>query len=106
MDSVNSYAVLSMTKRVCYNRSGGALMMTAVKAYYNGTTFVPLQRYNFKPSQQVLIVVDEKDDLETPAQKFLKLSWAGNESADEILKTINSSRNNSTRFGAENALFD
>lgn len=81
-------------------------MMTVVKAYYNGTTFIPLQRYNFKPSQQVLIVVDEKDDIETPAQKFLKLSWAGDESADEILETINSSRVNSTRFEAENALFD
>ncbi len=81
-------------------------MMTAVKAYYNGTTFIPLQRYNFKPSQQVLIVVDENDDIETPASKFLKLSWAGDESADEILETINSSRANSTRFEAENALFD
>ena len=81
-------------------------MMTAVKAYYNGTTFIPLQRYNFKPSQKVLIVVEETDDSETPAQKFMKLSWEGNESADEILETINRSRINSTRFEAENALFD
>lgn len=81
-------------------------MMTAVKAYYDGTTFVPLQSYNFKPSQQVLIVVDESDDKETPAQKFLKLSWEGNESADEILETINSSKANSNRFEAENELFN
>ena len=81
-------------------------MMTAVKAYYDGTTFVPLQKYNFKPSQQVLIVVDENHDAETPASKFLKLSWAGNETADEILETINSSRANSSRFEADNALFD
>lgn len=38
-------------------------MMTAVKAYYEGTNFVPLQSYTFKPHQQVLIVVDEKQDV-------------------------------------------
>lgn len=81
-------------------------MMTAIKAYYDGSTFVPLQKYNFKPSQQVLIVVDEKDDTETPAQKFLKLSWAGSETADEILENIGNARANSNRFEAENALFD
>ena len=34
-------------------------MMTAVKAYYDGTHFIPLQKFPFKPSQQVLIVVDD-----------------------------------------------
>ncbi len=81
-------------------------MMTAVKAYYDGKTFIPLQKYNFKPSQHVLIVVDDTNDNETPAQKFLKLSWEGSESADEILETISSNRNNSKRFEDENALFD
>lgn len=37
-------------------------MMTAVKAYYDGHTFVPLQRYDFKPQQQVLILVEDEDD--------------------------------------------
>lgn len=81
-------------------------MMTAVKAYYDGKNFIPLQKYNFKPSQHVLIVVDDSNDTETPAQKFLKLSWEGPESADEILEKINSNVSNSNRFEADNALFD
>ena len=35
--------------------------MTAVKAYYDGKTFIPMQTYAFKPHQQVLIVIDEND---------------------------------------------
>lgn len=35
-------------------------MITAVKAYYDGSNFVPLQNYTFKPQQQVLIIVDEE----------------------------------------------
>ena len=50
--------------------------------------------------------LNSREDDETPAQKFLKLSWAGNESADEILKNIGQSRVNSERFGENNALFD
>lgn len=80
--------------------------MTVIKAYYDGKNFIPLQHFNFKPRQQVLIVVDENEDEETPAQKFLKLSWAGNESADEILSEIEKERVNSSRFGENNALFD
>ena len=80
--------------------------MTAIKAYYDGKNFIPLQHFNFKPRQQVLIVVDENEDDETPAQKFLKLSWAGNESADEILSEIEKERVNSSRFGENSALFD
>lgn len=81
-------------------------MLTAVKAYYNGTTFVPLQKYTFKPSQQVLIVVDEETSEESPAQRFLQLSWHGDESAGKILETIESGRFNSKRFEADSALFD
>ena len=80
--------------------------MTVIKAYYDGKNFIPLQHYNFKPRQQVLIVVDENENDETPAQKFLKLSWAGNESADEILSEIGKERVNSSRFGENSALFD
>ena len=29
--------------------NGGIDMMTAVKAYYDGTNFIPLQNYHFKP---------------------------------------------------------
>ena len=50
--------------------------------------------------------LNSREDDETPAQKFLKLSWDGNESADEILKNIGHSRVNSERFGENNALFD
>ena len=50
--------------------------------------------------------LNSKEDGETPAQKFLKLSWDGNESADEILENIGQSRVNSERFGENNALFD
>ena len=81
-------------------------MMTAIKAYYDGKNFIPLQPFDFKPRQQVLIVVDETEDKETPAQKFLKLSWTGEESADEILSGIENNRVNSSRFGESNALFD
>ena len=34
--------------------------MTVIRAYYDGTTFVPFQRYTFKLPQQILIVADEK----------------------------------------------
>ena len=81
-------------------------MMTAIKAYYDGKNFIPLQPFDFKPRQQVLIVVDETEYKETPAQKFLKLSWTGEESADEILSNIENNRVNSGRFGESNALFD
>ena len=80
--------------------------MTAIKAYYDGKNFIPLQPFDFKPRQQVLIVVDETEDKETPAQKFLKLSWTGAESADEILSGIENNHVNSERFGECNALFD
>ena len=33
--------------------------MTAIKAYYDGTTFIPLQHYPFHRHQQVIIVADE-----------------------------------------------
>ena len=81
-------------------------MMTAIKAYYDGKNFIPLQPFDFKPRQQVLIVVDETSDKETPAQKFLELSWTGEESADEILSGIENNRVNSGRFGESNAFFD
>ena len=81
-------------------------MMTSVKAYYDGKNFIPLQPFDFKPRQQVLIVVNETEDKETPAQKFLKLSWTEEESADEILSGIENNRVNSGRFGESNALFD
>ena len=80
--------------------------MTAIKAYYDGKNFIPLQPFDFKPRQQVLIVVNETEDKETPAQKFLKLSWTGEESADEILSGIENNHVNSERFGESNALFD
>ena len=50
--------------------------------------------------------LNSREDDETPAQKFLKLSWDGNENADEILENIGQSRVNSERFGENNALFD
>lgn len=82
-------------------------MITAVKAYYDGTNFVTLQDYEFKPQQQVLIVVDDDNQKqETSAEAFLKLSWEGNETAEEILDSIHSSRNNSARFEDKNALFN
>ena len=81
-------------------------MMTAVKAYYDGKNFIPHQHFDFKPRQQVLIVVDENEDEETPAEKFLKLSWEGDESAEELLSVIEKNRVNSNRFGDSNALFD
>ena len=50
--------------------------------------------------------LNSKDDEETPAQKFLKLSWDGDENAEKILENIARSRVNSDRFGENNALFD
>lgn len=82
-------------------------MITAVKAYYNGSNFVTFEDYKFKPQQQVLIVVD--DDLqfeESNIESFLKLSWAGSESADEIIESIESDRKDSLRFEDKNALFN
>ncbi|WP_191014228.1 antitoxin AF2212-like protein [Treponema zioleckii] len=82
-------------------------MMTAIKAYYDGKSFIPLQKYTFKPRQNVLIVVDEDEDKPvSPVQRFLNLSWQGDESADEILSLIEKNRVNSERFEETNELFD
>lgn len=81
-------------------------MMKAVQAYYDGKTFVPMQNYSFRPQQKVLIVVDEDENDETAAKKFLQLAWQGDETADDILSGIKDRRVQSRRFGAENALFD
>ena len=71
-------------------------MMTAVKAYYDGKSFIPLQKYTFKPRQKVLIVVEDEEEEEcSPVQQFLKLSWQGDESADEMLSAIEENRVNS-----------
>ena len=56
--------------------------------------------------EKVKGLLAKKQATETPAEKFLKLSWAGDESADEILLAIESKRCNSARFRAENELFD
>ena len=37
-------------------------MMRAVKAYYDGHSFVPLQKYDFKLHQQAVIVVEDDDE--------------------------------------------
>ena len=50
--------------------------------------------------------LNSKDNDETPAQKFLKLSWVGNENTENILENIKQSRINSERFGESNALFN
>ncbi len=82
-------------------------MITAIKAYYDGSNFVALQNYTFRPQQQVLIVVDEEvKEEESAAQKFLKLSWQGDESAEELLDIMQKGRVNSERFETKNAIFD
>lgn len=83
-------------------------MMKSVQAYYDGKTFIPMQNYSFRPQQRVLIVVDddEPETTLTVAEKFLQLSWSSDETADEILAHIKDNRQNSKRFGEENALFD
>ena len=43
---------------------------------------------------------------ETPVQKFLKLAWEGDETAEEILADINDRKVHSARFEADNGLFD
>lgn len=68
-------------------------MMTAVKAYYDGKFFIPLQKQTFKPRQKVLIVVEDEEEC-SPVQQFLKLSWQGDESADEMLSAIEENRVN------------
>ncbi len=35
--------------------------MTAIKAYYNGTYFVPLEKRSFRKNQQAVIVLDDFD---------------------------------------------
>ena len=81
--------------------------MTAIKAYYDGTTFIPLQHYPFHRHQQVIIVVDDsKKTKESPIDQFLKLKWEGDETADEILTNIYENRVNKSWNGEENELFD
>ena len=54
----------------------------------------------------IVVSAIKNNNKNTPAEKFLKLSLDGNESAEEILENIKDSRKNSLRFEAENALFD
>ena len=56
-------------------------MMRAVKAYYDGHTFVPLQKYDFKPQQQVLIVVE--DDAEEYPEEFVSSLLAAKAEIEE-----------------------
>lgn len=37
--------------------------MTAVKAYYNGTSFIPLEKRAFRKNQQAMIVIDDFDQI-------------------------------------------
>ncbi|MCR5400231.1 MAG: hypothetical protein K6E78_01395 [Treponema sp.] len=39
--------------------------MVAVKAYYNGTAFIPLDKRVFKVNQQAMIVVSDEETLKT-----------------------------------------
>ena len=71
--------------------------MTAIKAYYDGKNFIPLQPFDFKPRQQVLIVVDETEDKETPAQKFLKLSTKRNRIATNAMRFYKERKGRKTR---------
>lgn len=81
-------------------------MIKVIKAYFDGQSIIPMQNYTFKPQQQVLIVVEEDKQDTSGIEKFLQLSWQGEESAEEILADIEKNRVNSKRFGEENELFD
>ncbi|MCR5621501.1 MAG: hypothetical protein K6G18_06560 [Treponema sp.] len=40
--------------------------MISVKAYYNGTAFIPLENNSFKLNQQAIIVVEEPKEVSGP----------------------------------------
>lgn len=70
-------------------------MATAIKAYYDGSNFVPLQQYKFKPRQQVLIVVDdepnEKKSTYTDSLTAFRARYADflkNEAKEEDLDSV------------------
>ena len=56
--------------------------------------------------EKVKGLIAKKQAVETPAEKFLKLSWPGDETAEEILAAIENGRHNSARFEVENEIFD
>ena len=76
-------------------------MIKVIKAYYDGQSIIPMQKYSFKPQQQVLIVVEENKQDTSAMEKFLQLSWQGEESAEEILADIEKNRVNSKRFNQQ-----
>lgn len=64
-------------------------------------------------SQQVVHIIEEylssaQKDLPQQTDAFLALSgaWEGSETAEEIIKTIRTSRKNAARFTPQNGLFD
>ena len=63
--------------------------MQALRGYYNGKEFVPLEKVNIKPNQKVIItILDEYVSSETkPFKKFIgKLSAASFLEISEALK--------------------
>ena len=70
--------------------------MTAIRAYYDGMNFVPLQEYSFKPHQQVLIVVDDTIPKNTPVSMDKLESFASAQNnadmAQEYISTMREDR--------------
>ena len=72
--------------------------MLALKGYFNGKEFVPIDKANVKPNQKVIItVLDEYIDLDEKAdrkERFMKTfgSWDDERESDLIINDIYSSR--------------
>lgn len=72
--------------------------MLAIKGYFNGREFVPLDKANIKPNQKVIItVLDEYIDADEKIGRKDRLmktfgSWDDDRDSEAIIKDIYSSR--------------
>ncbi len=62
-------------------------------------------------SQEVIMMIESyisspKTNALESTEEFLNLSWAGDESADEIISDLRKQRKNSKRFNEDHDLFD
>lgn len=69
---------------------GGEIIMLALKGYYDGKEFVPLEKVNLKPNQKVIItVLDEYINLESDNKPFKKyIGKLNTESYNEISEAL------------------
>ena len=101
MRKIHSYDIISLKGGVIMSYDSYNKFATAVKE--------EISQLDYEQKLEILTIVVSalhNENKSSPAEKFLKLSWEGDESAEYLLSEIEKNRMNSNRFEAQNALFD